>query len=651
MRCRFSRSRRHVCLFFVAMAPVTTGDARAQESEELPPVVVSATTTERKLRDAPATISVVTRDQLSRRPVQDLSDALRGTPGITISGIGLNRRGISIRGMPSEHTLILVDGKRINTAGSAIAHADYDLNWIPVEAIERIEVVRGPMSSLYGSEALGGVVNVITRRATDAWHGSFSGTGGLQQRRGGDTYQFGGYAGGPLVPGRLALSLYGEASGRQLAPDPTEPRRSELEKRDSASGKAVLTWTPDTAQRIDLGYGYGVDRRTYKLQSEGSVQSFYKSTDEVERQQFSFAHQGDWGWGSSTLRAYRSTLYRENRRSQGTPSGPHRLTDDVVDGHLTFGLLGWNRITLGGEWREERLKDSTVNRRGRAQATHNALFLQDEITLGSDWSLVVGNRLDHHDAFGWQNSPRAYLVHHWNDALTLRAGIGRGFKAPTLKQLSPEYSAIAAAGRFTIVGNPDLRPEINTSYELSADYQAATWSLRATVFQNDLKNLIQTVCVRFCGIRGREVRTYQNIEKARIRGVELTGGISLPWQLRLDANYTFLDTKNRTTGQELPERPRHGGNVTLGWTPREDTAVQLRGDYVGRQIVYPTATGGRRLPGYTLWSIDLSHRLTDAVTVRGGVQNIANERLAEKSSLFTYAEPGRLYWVGLNYRF
>ncbi|MFN3460253.1 MAG: TonB-dependent receptor plug domain-containing protein, partial [Oceanibaculum sp.] len=136
---------------------------------------------EQELRDAPATISVVSGDDLRERPVHDMAEALRGVPGITISSIGLGRRGISIRGMPVEHTLMLIDGRRINSAASAIAHADYDLNWVPVEAIERIEVVRGPMSSLYGSDALGGVVNIITRRATDRWKGSVSVKGGVQQ--------------------------------------------------------------------------------------------------------------------------------------------------------------------------------------------------------------------------------------------------------------------------------------------------------------------------------------------------------------------------------------------------------------------------------------------------------------------------------------
>lgn len=618
---------------------------------ELPPVVVSATSTERALRDVPATVSVVTRADLESRPVEDLSDALRGLPGVQVGSIGLNRRGISIRGMPAEHTLILMDGKRVNAAGSAIAHADYDLSWVPSEAIERIEVVRGPMSALYGSEALGGVVNVITRRATDVWKGSLTALGGLQEGTGGDIYQGGFYAGGPLIPGRLGLSLYGEARGREQTPAFADPLLTDLERRKSQSGSATLTWTPDDAQRIDVTYGHARDDRAYKLRAGGPSPYVYETTDKTVRQHYAISHHGDWEWGSTTLRAYRSTLERDNARSRGVPTGPQKLTDDIVDGHVTIPVLGWNRITAGGEWRREQLEDGTVNRSGTDEAHHQALFLQDEITFSREWSLLLGGRLDHHEEFGWHTSPRAYLVYQPTDALTVKGGVGLGFKAPTLKQLSPEYEASAAAGRFTIVGNPDLKPEINTTYEIGAEYAVRNWSVRATIFQNDLEDLIQTRCILSCGVAGAERRTYENVDEARIRGVEIGGGIDLPWNLRFDANYTFLDTENRTTGQELTERPRHAANASLRWSPTDRFTAGVRAEYTGRQVLYPTATSVERLPAYTIWSIDLSQRLTDSVILRGGIRNLADVRLAEKSSSFTYAEAGRLYWLGLNYSF
>ena len=654
---RVSRARRRAgtlayCLAAAAASSLTCAvEASAEPAVELDPVVVSATVTERSLRDAPATVTVISQEELQRRPVRDLADALRDAPGLMVGGVGLNRRGISIRGMPMEHTLVLMNGQRINNAGNAIAHADYDLNWTPPEAIERIEVVRGPMSALYGSEALGGVVNVITRRATDVWRGSFSAKGGLMEGAGGDGRQIAGYVGGPLAPGVLGLSLYAQNEGREPTDALLNPRLTELERRRATSGGATLTWTPDAAQRIDLSYGQGHETRAHTIQSGATAASIYTSTDTIDRRHLSLSHQGNWTWGDSSLRAYRATLDRKNRRSSGAATGPQTLTDDIIDGHVSLSALSWQRVTLGGEWRRERLEDGTVNRAGEAEAIHHALFLQNEITLGRDWSLVLGDRADHHEAFGWRHSPRAYLVHHLTEALTLKGGVGKGFKAPTLKQLSPQYQASAAAGRFTVVGNPNLEPETSVSYEFGAEYQVEGWSLRAAVFQNDLENLIETTCTTLCGVRGREIRTYRNINQARIRGVEVSGGVDLPWDLRFDANYTFLDSEDRSTGLELKERPRHRANMALAWSPTEDAMARLRVEYVGEQALAPSTGGGAGLPAYTLLSVDASYALTDAVTLRGGIENLTDERLVEKTTLFPYAEDRRLYWVGVNYAF
>lgn len=130
--------------------------ATEDQPHQLPEVIVTATATPRTTADAPASVAVIDRDALQRRPVQDLTDVLRDVPSVTINGAGLTRRGVSIRGMPSEHTLFLLDGRRVNAAAYAIQHADFDLGWVPAEAIERVEVVRGPMSSLYGSKLWAG---------------------------------------------------------------------------------------------------------------------------------------------------------------------------------------------------------------------------------------------------------------------------------------------------------------------------------------------------------------------------------------------------------------------------------------------------------------------------------------------------------------
>lgn len=624
--------------------------AAADATSELDPVVVTATATDRLASDAPASISVITREQIQARAVLDLSDALRGTTGVTVAGVGFGRRGIRIRGMDPEYTLVLLDGQRVNAASDAIAHADFDLGWMPAAAIERIEVVRGPMSSLYGSEALGGVVNVISRRATDEWQGNVVYNGGVVGgNRGGNTVQAGLYAGGALVPGTLGLSVFAEHRQKDATRDPTDERLDEQEQRRVNTGRAVLTWTPDEQQRIDLSHLQGSEFRKRAALQAGTVPYVYETIDDIRRQQTTLSHTGDWSWGHTRISAYQSRLERENRRDIGEATRPQDLRDDIVDGQVTVNAGSAHRISVGGEWRRERLDDTSAAASGQVEAIQTAVFLQDEIQITDGLSVVVGNRADHHDEFGWHHSPRGYAVWHMTDAFTLKGGVGTGFKAPSLKQLSPEYSAVGGGGRFTIVGNPALKPEQNTSYELSGAWQRNGWSVQTTVFQNDLKDLIQTVCVRACGVRGRELRNYTNVAEARIRGIELAGTIPLVDGLRLDANYSWIDTEDKETGLELNERPERSGAASLVW---EHGVLQatLRGEYIGPQK-QASGTTQVTLPDYALVSLDTRWSITPRLSMVVGIDNIADKRLDETGALYAYPETGRYVHAGFDLAF
>lgn len=628
--------------------------ASAQEVSDGPltldTIVVTTTAGERFLKDAPASVSVIGGDELRNRPVRNLTDAIEGMPGTQTSGLGLGHRGVSIRGMLPDQTLYLVDGMRISNSASAIAHSDYELNWIPPEAIDRVEVVRGPMSSLYGSEALGGVVNVITRDATDKWKGSVSTYGLLTEHGlGGNGSSFGGYAGGPLVPGVLGLNLWGQYTGRSNLESPDDRRVSSLGSEKAFVGNASLTWTPDARQRIDIFYGGGFERRWSDLKGSGHFPAFYRSNDRVWRQRFGVTHNGTWDWGASQVRLYGSTLKRENERSDGgASSGPQNFVDLTGDGHLSFSPIDNHKITIGGEIRKERLKDPTINHQGRASQLHYAGFVQDEIYLSDKFELVLGGRVDHHEAFGWNASPRAYVLYHFNDGLTFKGGVGTGFKAPTLKQLSPEYQAVAGGGRFTIIGNPDLEPEKNVSFEGGFEYQEGIWSARAMAFQNDVKNLIQTVCILRCSGAPGSTRTYENVDRARIRGIELGGGVEISSSLRLDANYTYLDPKDRKTDELLTGRSQHAANATVTWLPFDRMTTSFRVNYLGPQ---KTSTGSGRQPGYTLYSAYANYELREQMTLQLGIENISDVRLADDSSDYAFADSGRRYFIGLQAKF
>ncbi|MDH5822567.1 TonB-dependent receptor [Luteimonas sp. RD2P54] len=645
-------SRYHPSILVLAAA--VAGQASAQTATpgatDLDAVVVTATASERTLDTAPASMSVVTREELAARPVYDLADALRGEPGIGLTGIGLDRRGVSVRGMDPSYTMTLLDGMRVNSSIGAIAHSDYDLGWMPAEAIERVEIVRGPMSSLYGSEALGGVINVISRSATDAWRGSLRANAGEPDAAGGARRQMAVYAGGPLVADTLGLSVFADRSRTDETPDPLLPGASRREARDAGSGSATLSWTPGEFHRIDLRWLGGREERVRHGLQSGSNPYIYQSRDEVDREQWALSHRGRWGWGESGLRLSRASLDKVNERAPGTPTGPQHLRDEIADGHLarTFGER--HRVTVGGEWRRESLEDALVNDAGEDEATHRAVFVQDEITLADGWDLVLGDRYDRHRRFGGQHSPRAYLVHERGGWL-FKGGAGRGFKAPTLKQLSPEYYA-SIAGLLELFGNPDLRPEVSTTYELAAQVRGDGWHAQATAFENRLRDLIEIVCVERCGQPGvMEIRTYRNVDRARLSGIELAGAVDLADTLALEANYTYLDARDQTADRKLEMRSHHGGAATLAWTPVDAFTGRLRAEYVGSQLEYPSRGPAIAVPADTLYALELSYRIGDALTLRGGVENIGDARQDSVDLQYPYPQLGRSYHVGLDLSF
>lgn len=641
-----------------SLVPVTALQAQAlEEIQQLPNVVVSTTASTRELERAMASVSVVDGVVVRRRPHNDLFDMIHDQVGIASEYVGAGGgRGISIRGMDSEHSLILIDGQRINHTAGSIAHSNLEQTWVPAEAIERIEIVRGPMSSLYGSESLGGVVNVVTRAATEQWQASFNQLFRLGSKRlKGDLYKSGFYAGGPLIENTLGINLWGELRRRQALLNAQDRRLSTLDEQQAKSLHVGLTWTPDTNQRIDLGVDINREELAgVRLASAGRTKANtpYEIDSLIRRHRYSLAYRGDWAWGSLQLRWYQSRLKRDVERCDTKEvSAPNRFVDTVWDAQTQIDVGVYQRLSLGVEWRREQVEDPNINAEQKDKQSHFAVYLQDEISLGEQWEAVIGGRFDKHQRFGWQFSPRSYLLFKPTDNWTFRAGVGKGFKAPTLKQLSPSYESRAAmGGRGIVRGNPDLAAETNTSYELGAAYRADDWSVAATLFQNHVKNLITTVRLPKCNERGFVCLNYQNINQTRLQGVELSAQWDVSTDWAVSANYTYLSARDRLKNEPLLDRSRHRANVALTWSPLAQLETTLRYEYVGSQLGSgAVANQSIKRPSYALIHWDISYELNKSLRLYGGVENISNKRLAnEQPELYQAADEGRRFYAGFN---
>lgn len=631
----------------LTLACLMASMAQAAPVTELNPLVVTASRSEHSLADAPASVSVITAEQIKVRGAGNLLEALRGVPGLSLNGRQVGgRKTLSIRGAEDRHTLVLIDGRRISSTDDTIGHSDYQYGWVAMEQIERIEVVRGPMSALYGSEAVGGVINIITRKGGQQWHGGASVRGELGEGPAGDGHQMSASASGPLGEW-FDLALGVEDRRRAPTPRPENKATSDIEGQDRQSGNLRLGFTPSEGQRLQLDMLRSEEtRRRHEQNTRLPARPYYLDTYDLQRRQDALTWQADWSLLRSELRYSEAEFEVNNKRSNNiAPTRPQRLEDRVWDGNLAFALGDSHSLTLGAERREEFLENAGLTG-GSDSALHKALYVQDEIALADDWALTLGTRLDHHAIFGSESSPRAYLVWRASPELTIKGGYGEAFRAPTLKQISPNY--VGAEGPHTFLGNADIQPETSRSWEIGGDWRDEQSAYTATLFRSEIKDLIYYNLLRRVG--PRSIYQYDNISEARIDGLEVALRRALGGGFSLASSMTWLDARDRDSDDKLTGRPEFSATPSLAWQ-QGAWGAELEWQYIGQQTLQNAAGQLKRAPAYSLVNLSGSYRVDEHLTLRAGLNNAGDLRLEDKSELFGYVEDGRTLWLGLEASF
>ncbi len=366
-------------------------------------MIVTATRTQTELENAPGAVTVIDREMIEEAPARDLVDIIAETPGISLIGTGVGgRKTLSIRGADSRHTLILIDGRRIAASDAVMGHSNFENSWIPLEEIERIEVVRGPLSALYGSEALGGVINIITKVPTDTWSGQVKLGGGMPEGDGGENINSGAAINGAVIPGRVAASVSAGYIHERAIPDEDNPAISEIEGREIYSFSPKIYLTPTKNHRIELFASIVDEERDY-ITTSGSAKIDY--TYVLDKYTAGISWSGTTGPLESQIDIYRSQVdkvsIKEYAATGVKSKTPDKATNDVVDAQTSM-QLGFNLFTLGGEWREESIEaDSLDDIGGEETVTYKSAFAQDEISLFNERLLLTpGLRYDHHEYFG-----------------------------------------------------------------------------------------------------------------------------------------------------------------------------------------------------------------------------------------------------------
>ncbi|NHB91445.1 ligand-gated channel protein [Photorhabdus cinerea] len=647
------------------IATISSGSVFAASSSNDTIIVTTASGFQQKIEDAPASVSVVSREQLETKAYRDVTDALKDVPGVVVTDGG-SSSDISIRGMSSKYTMILIDGKRVDTRSTRpnSDNAGIEQGWLPpLAAIERIEVVRGPMSSLYGSDAMGGVINVITRKVQKEWITSFRADTTLtESKNSGNSYQSSVYAAGPVIDGLLGLKVNGLYSHRN-----EDKFVGGFKEQEMRNGSATLSLTPDDQNTFDFEAGrYEQDRdstagKTTKLFGCGKKKKEFckDSRSRYKRNNYSITHNGIYDFG--TMASY---IQHDDSRNPGRDM---KYQDTVFNNQTVF-QLGDHTLSVGGQYRYENLHggDNTLasaNNLNKLTRWSWALFAENEWQMTNDFALTGGIRMDKDENFGNHWTPRLYGVWHTDEQWTIKGGISTGYRSPDLRHISSNWGQATGgeSGNAVILGNSDLKPEKSVSEEIGVIWNNQdNFNAGLTIFNTEFKDKITEISdCDMCSV-GSDPHIYNfvskriNVHKANIRGVEVTMNWDIVENWSLSANYTYTDSEQKSgtnKGKPLNKMPKHMANATLNWQALPEmqtwTRVNFRGetsDSLGRREKMKEGT-----PSYAFVDIGASYNLTKDLRVLGGVYNVFDKRVTEKN--YEAQLDGRRYNIGITYDF
>lgn len=602
--------------------------------KKLEDTVVTAKT-QSNVIDTGANITVITAEDIKKMNAESVDDAVKDVTGINL---GINdssisgRQNISIRGTDSKHVLILIDGKKVSGSDAQIGHSDFQYNWLPMSAIERIEVIKGPMSSLYGSQAIGGVINIITKKSKENFLGDIDvkvGTGDD-----GEQYNIAANVGGRIAD-RLSLSLFLEKQDK----DPAEKiedgsRVTKLEGKDVLNGYLKASFDIDDTQQVYAAFGMGEEDRL-KIDDE----LYY----DLERNNYSLGYSKKFKNIGFDVDYYvtDSDSHINTFRNNYT----HNLTDSVFRTEARITALRNNFIVTGLEYKKEeyiKVYDSaSVNARAGFSGENDnySFFIQDEITLGKSFILTLAGRYDDHEKFGGEFTPRASLVYLLGENQRIKASYGQGFNAPTVTQNSSKYQVFMGP-RHYFSGNDDLQPETSDTYELGYELYGDQFLFKAAVFKTSVESLITSR-----RLPGDSHRTYVNVDDVEMQGLELEASYDFTSDTYLKAGYSYLDSEDKSTGDELDFRPKHRANVRFSTMLPFGIESTIRANFTGKQ---KDDGGTTDIDSFITVDVHFSKDITDNFNIRLGVDNIFDEEIENGEP---YDIRGLFGYIGLNYRF
>ena len=655
--------------------------------------VTTATKTEKNIDGVSASVIIVTKEDIEKISASTLKDVFEKIPSINAQfgrfphPSSASKASVSIRGAGANGTLILIDGKRL----SGETEGPYELNRIPAAMIERIEIVKGSMSTLYGSDAIGGVINIITKKVDknnstlDVKYGQ-NGHGEAKEKNVNFTtagkkedikYK--------LFGSIIDTSSYSKnKSYTQVATNPTTGAVLAANPQNGINGTNKVTFGDDSNVKnigtriekdlndsvtlgVDLNYLDENREGTYIGSAQYAGGGLIKNTpvnSEDNNRRFDVSSDLKYQINddlSGQTKVYRSYYKKRNETTPITFAGPvstkfsANVTIDTIESNLTYSLNDSNIITTGVEFREETRDSSAINPVASSsdfitkKVKYESLFVQDEIALTDSLNATMGARYDKISNADNKATIQAGLVQKLTENTNLRANYAQGYRAPDIAELyvvSPSYKDGKRFGSDVVFGPKttayDLKPEQSQTFEIALSNRLEKLFSEIVLFNTKIDDKIELVSY---GAGNAKYYTSENLDKVDIKGVELNLDYTLNDNADLNFNLTYLNTEDKSTNKELIFTPDLSASLGFNYKILSNVATNLSLRYLGEQ--YSDTQNTATTDDYTLVDVGVKYDVNKTLTLYTGIDNIFDKKIEEELG----TNVGAYYFAGARIKF
>ncbi|BBV06349.1 TonB-dependent vitamin B12 receptor BtuB [Providencia rettgeri] len=626
-------NKKSLPLSAAALAVLCATSSLASANDKTDQVVVSANRFEQPISSILAPVTVVTREDIDHWQSNTIIDVLRRLPGVDIAqngGMG-QQSSLFIRGTESRHVLVLIDGVRLNQAGIS---GSSDMSQIPISLVQRIEYIRGARSAVYGSDAVGGVVNIITRRDNDGTtlnagigsHSYQNYNGSTQQKIGENTTV-------------TAAGAYTYTKGFDLAPKEVSPRQYD---KDGFLSKSLWLGVEHQFSSEILAYArvYGYDNRTsYDVSEYAGVsvdtRKLYSRTYETGLKY----HQGKYSSSLMGSYGYSKDYNFDPRKGQYSESAN---LDESKQYNIQWGnsyLLDKGNISAGIDYQRQSIEPSSYAMINEKQTLNNTgIYLTGQYAIIDSVTAEAAIRSDHHSEFNWHTTWQSGLSWEFYEGYKLVGSYATAYKAPNLTQLYAYSSSVYG----TTLGNPSLKPEESKQWEVGVEGTTGPLFWQVNAYHNDIDNLIAYKA-------GNPISSYENIGEAEIKGIEWVGEFETGI-LHHQVTYQYVDPRNKKTDKALERRAKQQVKYQLDWAI-DKVDMGLTYQYIGSRYDndYSQWPSKRiKLGGVSIWDLTAAYPITSHLTIRGKIANMFDK---DYETAYGYRTAGREYFLTGSYNF